>query len=220
VRHEVEILPDADAVARAGAAFAAERARAAVTATGAFAFAASGGSTPWLMFSRLRSEDVPWPSVTIYQVDERIAAEDDPDRNLTQLRDALGELPARLLPMPVDDPDLEAAAAGYAAALPVRLDLVHLGLGDDGHTASLVPGDPVLEVSDRDVALTGEYRGRRRMTLTYPALSRADQLLWLVTGADKVEALAKLRAGDRSIPAARVEALASLVLADRAAAGG
>jgi 6-phosphogluconolactonase len=220
VRHELEILRDAEAVARAGAAFAAERARAAVAASGAFAFAVSGGSTPWLMFSQLRSEVVPWPSVTIYQVDERVAPEDDPDRNLTQLRDALGELPVRILPMPVDEADLEAAAAGYAAALPVRLDLVHLGLGDDGHTASLVPGDPVLEVADRDVALTREYRGRRRMTLTYPGLARGDHLLWLVTGADKAEALAKLRARDRSIPAARVEAPASLVLADRAAAGG
>jgi 6-phosphogluconolactonase len=220
VTHEVEILPDPEAVARAGAAFVAAQARAAVASRAAFACAVSGGSTPWLMFSYLRFEEMPWPGVTIYQVDERVAPEGDPDRNLVSLRDALGDVPARIVPMPVEAPDLEAAAARYAAALPDRFDLVHLGLGDDGHTASLVPGDPVLEVSDRDVALTGEYRGRRRMTLTYPGLTRADQLLWLVTGADKAEPLASLRAGDRSIPASGVEARASLVLADRPAAGG
>jgi 6-phosphogluconolactonase len=220
VTHEVEILADPEAVARAGAAFVAAQARAAVASREAFACAVSGGSTPWLMFSHLRSEDVPWAGVTIYQVDERVAPEDDPDRNLAHLRDALGDAPARIVPMPVEDPDHEAAAARYAAALPDRFDLVHLGLGDDGHTASLVPGDPILEVSDRDVAVTGEYRGRRRMTLTYPGLARADQLLWLVTGAAKAEPLARLRAGDGSIPASGVEARASLVIADRPAAGG
>ena len=122
--------------------------------------------------------------------------------------------------MPVEAGELEAAAAAYAAGVPERIDLVHLGLGDDGHTAALVPGDPVLEVDDRLVALTGEYRGRRRMTLTYPALARAEQLLWLVTGADKADPLARLLAGDRSIPAGRVTAGRSLVVADRAAAGG
>jgi len=95
---------------------------------------------------------------------------------------------------------------------------VHLGLGPDGHTASLVPGDPVLEVTDALVAVTQPYQGHRRMTLTYPALARADQLLWLVTGADKREPLAKLLAGDESIPAGRVVAARSVVMADQAAA--
>ncbi len=179
----------------------------------------SGGTTPWAMFARLEVEDVPWSQTTIYQVDERIAPAADPDRNLAQLRSSLAGAPANVVPMPVEHDDPEAAAAEYAAALPERFDLVHLGLGDDGHTASLVPGDPVLDVVDRLVAVTAEYRGRRRMTLTYPALARADQILWLVTGADKVEALRRLRAGDRSIPAGRVEARRSLIVADRAAAG-
>jgi 6-phosphogluconolactonase len=198
----------------------AERARDAVAARGAFDLAVSGGRTPWLMLAHLADEDVPWSNVSIYQVDERIAPDGDPDRNLTHLQESLPSAALeRLVPMPVTATDPEAAAEAYAAALPDRFDLVHLGLGDDGHTASLVPGDPVLEVSDRDVALTEEYKGRRRMTLTYPALGRAPEVLWLVTGAEKAEPLAKLLAHDESIPAGRVRAQRSLVLADEAAAG-
>ena len=217
MHHELEILPDPDAVARAGAVFVAERAREAVAARGTFSFAVSGGHTPWEMFAELASETVPWDRVVIYQVDERVAPPDDPDRNLAHLTKALGSAPAQVRPMPVNDPDLEAAAARYAAALPEHFDVVHLGLGPDGHTASLVPGDPVLSVTDRLVALTQPYQGRVRMTLTYPALARASQILWLVTGEDKREPLAKLLAGDTSIPGGRVEATASLVMADRAA---
>lgn len=216
--HEIEILPDAGAVARRGASFVAELARAAVAGHGSFSFAVSGGKTPWAMFAHLREEEVPWERVTVFQVDERVAPAGDPDRNLTHLQASLAGVPAALRPMPVEDADLEAAAAAYAAGLPERFDLVHLGLGADGHTASLVPGDPVLELADRLVAVTREYRGRRRMTLTYPALARAEQLLWLVTGADKAEPLRRLQAGDRSIPAGRVEAARSLIVADRAAA--
>jgi 6-phosphogluconolactonase len=217
VQHELETLPDSAAVAAAGATFVAELARAAVDADGSFHFAVSGGHTPWAMFAELTSQQVPWESVVIYQVDERVAPPDDPDRNLAHLRQALGAAPAQVRAMPVDDSDLEAAAAGYAASLPGQFDLVHLGLGPDGHTASLVPGDPVLAVTDRLVALTQPYQGRVRMTLTYPALARARQILWLVTGSDKKGPLAKLLAGDTTIPAGRVEAAASLVMADRAA---
>ncbi len=218
-RHEIEILPDADAVARRGAAVVAEAARRAVAARSRFTFAVSGGTTPWAMFGHLLAEDMPWRFTAVYQVDERVAPEGDPDRNLTHLLQSLGDAPADVHGMPVEDPDLEAAAAAYAAELPERFDLVHLGLGDDGHTASLVPTDPVLEVDDRAVGLTADYRGRRRMTLTYAGLARADRLLWLVTGADKAGPLAKLRACDPSIPAGRVRAGSSLVIADRAAAG-
>ena len=217
MQHELETLPDPAAVAAAGATFVAELARAAVDAGGSFHFAVSGGHTPWAMFAELTQQQVPWDSVIIYQVDERVAPPGDPDRNITHLRQALGPAPAEVWPMPVNESDLEAAAAVYADALPEQFDLVHLGLGPDGHTASLVPGDPVLEVTDRLVALTRPYQDRVRMTLTYPALARARQLLWLVTGDDKKEPLAKLLAGDTSIPAGRVEAAESLVMADSAA---
>jgi 6-phosphogluconolactonase len=172
------------------------------------------------MFAHLAGK-MPWEKVTIYQVDERVAPDGDPDRNLTQLERSLpagGAADVRA--MPVESGDLEEAAAAYASALPPALDLVHLGLGPDGHTASLIPGDPVLDVVDRDVAITGAYQGRQRMTLTYPVLNRARQVLWLVTGADKVDALRRLRDGDRSIPAGRVETREALILADEAAAGG
>jgi 6-phosphogluconolactonase len=217
MRHELQTQPDPAAVAAAGAAFVAGRAREAVAASGSFHFAVSGGHTPWAMFAELASETVPWDAVIIYQVDERVAPPDDPDRNLAHLRQALAPAPAQVRPMPVNEGDLAAAAADYAASLPGRFDLVHLGLGPDGHTASLVPGDPVLAVTDRLVALTQPYQGRVRMTLTYPALARARQILWLVTGSDKKGPLAKLLAGDTTIPAGRVEAAASLVMADRAA---
>ena len=216
---QIEILPDADAVARRGAELVAEHAAAAIAERGAFTFAVSGGRTPWTMFADLAGQ-VPWEKVTIFQVDERIAPDGDPDRNLTQLQRALppgGAADVR--PMPVWAGDLDAAAAQYGDELPHELDLVHLGLGPDGHTASLIPGDPVLEVRDRDVAITGEYQGRRRMTLTYPALDRARAILWLVTGDDKVDALARLRASDPSIPGGRVSTERALVLADASAAG-
>ena len=216
---EIEILPDAEAVARRGAEIVAAAAAEAVADHGRFQFAVSGGRTPWAMFADLAGK-MPWEKTTIYQVDERIAPDGDPDRNLTQLQRALppgGASDVRA--MPVTFTDLETAADDYAASLPEAFDLVHLGLGPDGHTASLIPGDPVLEVTDRDVALTGEYQGRRRMTLTYPVLNRARRILWLVTGDDKVDALARLREGDESIPGGRVSSAHALVVADAAAAG-
>jgi 6-phosphogluconolactonase len=216
---EIEILPDAAAAAERGAELIAEHAAAAVSARGRFTLAVSGGHSPWAMFESLQGR-LPWERVTIFQVDERIAPDGDPDRNLTQLVRCLpAGGAADIRAMPVWAHDLDAASAIYAKDLPDRLDLVHLGLGPDGHTASLVPGDPVLEVRDRAVALTGEYQGRRRMTLTYPVLNGARFVLWLVTGADKVDALRRLEAGDASIPAGRVSSESALALADRAAAG-
>jgi len=218
VEHEFQVWATPDAVAHQAARYVAAQAKTAVSEHGRFTFAVSGGHTPWAMFAALATEDMPWADVELFQVDERVAPAGDPGRNLTHLRDSIGNVPARVHPMPVNDTDLEAAAEAYATVLPQQFDLVHLGLGPDGHTASLVPGDPVLEVSDALVALTEPYQGHRRMTLTYPALTRADQLLWLVTGADKREPLARLLAGDESIPAGRVLALRSLILADSAAA--
>ena len=219
MQHELEISPDPAAVARRAAAYVADRARTAVSEQGRFTFAVSGGKTPWAMFAELASEDMPWADTELFQVDERVAPEGDPDRNLTNLLASIKDAPARVHPMPVNDADLTAAAAAYATVLPQRFDLMHLGRGPDGHTASLVPGDPVLEVTDALVAVTQPYQGHPRMTLTYPALTRADQLLWLIAGADKRDPLAKLLAGDESIPAGRVLATSSLILADAAAAG-
>jgi 6-phosphogluconolactonase len=226
---KIEILPDADAVAKKAAEIIAAEARTAAKERGRFVVAVSGGHTPWQMLRALANEDVPWEGVNVVQVDERVATEGDPDRNLTHLYESLLEhAPVRreqIYDMPVESRDLEAAAKGYAETLqkiagsPPVLDLVHLGLGPDGHTASLVPGDPVLHVTGSDVALTGFYQGRCRMTLTYPILNRARSILWLVTGKDKVAALARLREGDVTIPAGRIRRADARVLADQAAAG-
>ena len=218
MHHDLDVIADTSMVAARAAGYVAEQARVAVADHGKFTFAVSGGHTPWAMFAELRNEDMPWADTELFQVDERVAPDGDPDRNLTHLRESIGDSPARVHPMPVTNPDLGAAAVAYAGVLPQRFDLVHLGLGPDGHTASLVPGDPVLEVTDALVAVTQPYQGHRRMTLTYPALARANQLLWLVTGADKRDALAKLLAGDESIPAGRVLASRSLIMADQVAA--
>jgi 6-phosphogluconolactonase len=224
----IEIVADAEAVAVAAARAIAAAAREAVLARGRFAFAVSGGRTPWRMLQALAGEPLPWKEIHLFQVDERVAPAGDPDRNLTRILEGLVsriDLPAsNLHAMPVERDDLAAGAAAYARELSGVaggvLDLVHLGLGPDGHTASLVPGDPVLEVRDADVAVTGPYAGRRRMTLTYPAIDRARRILWVVTGAEKAPMLLRLDAGDRSIPAGRVRADHAVILADAAAAAG
>jgi 6-phosphogluconolactonase len=225
---ETRMLNDAEAVAQDAAKVIAAEARAAVAARGRFIVAVSGGRTPWRMLRLLAGEDLPWTGVHVVQVDERVAPSGDPDRNLTHLRESLGSAPLtedHLHAMPVERADLEAGARSYARTLeriggtPPRIDLVHLGLGLDGHTASLVPDDPVLDVVDRDVAITGVYRKRRRMTLTYPMLNRSRRILWLVTGADKAAMLLRLRAADASIPAGRVSQDQALVLADLSASG-
>jgi len=225
---KIQVLENAEAVAQEAARFIAAEARAAVIARGRFVMAVSGGHTPWQMLRALAREDVPWKNLHVAQVDERIAPAGDPDRNLTHLRESLLEhapLPAgQIHAMPVEDGDIEGAAQSYSQTLqqlsgtPPVLDLAHLGLGPDGHTASLVPNDPVLNVTDREVALTGVYMKRRRMTLTYPTLNRARRVLWVVTGAEKVGMLPRLLSADASIPAGRVRQEQALVLADRAAA--
>src|SRR5258708_5135825 len=225
----MEVLDTAESVAQRAAVVIAEEARKAVAARGRFVVAVSGGHTPWGMFRALAAADVPWPAVHIRQGDERGAPAGHPDRNLTHLRESLldhAPLPAgQLHAMPVESADLESAARQYAATLrdvagsPPVLDLVHLGLGPDGHTASLVPGDPVLNVDDADVAMTGNYQGRRRMTLTYPMINRSRQILWVVTGDGKGNMLNRLLDGDQAIPAGRVRREGALLLADEPAAG-
>jgi 6-phosphogluconolactonase len=228
---KIEVLADPDAVAKRAAGLVAEHARAAAAQRGRFTFAVSGGHTPWVMLRELAGEEVPWNEVHVVQVDERIAPADSDERNFKHLRESLLSHvplpPGNLHAMPVEASELPAAAAQYAGVLeslagsPPTLDLIHLGLGPDGHTASLVPGDAVLEVTDAWVALTaGLYQGRHRMTLTYPVLNQARSVLWMVTGAEKVDALVRLNRHDQTIPAGRVRQDGAIVVADRAAAAG
>ena len=223
---KIEVLSDADAVAKAAAQVIASDARAAVAERGCFLIAVSGGKTPWAMLRDLAGEELPWARIHFFQVDERIAPEGDPDRNLTHLRASLANTlipPENIHAMPVNSEDPEEGAMEYAKILhelcgnPPVLDLAHLGLGPDGHTASLIPHDPVLTVCDRDVALTGLYQGRKRMTLTYPILNRSRKILWLATGAEKAPMIALLKDADPGIPAGLIEQEKALLLADAAA---
>ena len=218
---ELEVAGDEKAASRRAAELIAAAGAEAAAERGRFAFAMSGGRSPWAMLAILgESEQMPWDRTELFQVDERVAAPGDEARNLTHMVLGLSmDHQAALRPMPVTKRDLETAARDYEAQLPDRFDLVHLGLGPDGHTASLVPNDPVLEVTDRRVAMTATaYQDHRRMTLTYPALATARRIVWLVTGPDKPEALQKLLAGDESIPAGRVRNDSMIVVADEAAA--
>ncbi len=226
---EIVVFPDAETVAQRAAEWVSESARKSIAARGQFTFASSGGKTPWLMFEHLRKHDLDWAHIHLFQVNERVAPAGDASRNWTHLEETLLSLVAipneNAHAIPVDADNPERAAAIYAdvlsrvAGAPVVLDLIHLGLGPDGHTASLVPGDPVLSVDNVDVAPTNAYQGQRRVTLTFPILNRARHILWVVVGSDKREALNKLLLGDRSIPAARVSGGRSTVLADSAAIG-
>jgi len=220
---QIEIFPDAGAAARAGAVIIADAARDAVAARGRFFLAVSGGKNPWEMLKMLASEELPWEGIHIFQIDERIAPEGDSDRNLTHLLESLKSAPippGNIHAMPVNDADPFQGARDYEKVLadlcgePPMLDLAHLGLGPDGHTASLIPGDPVLDVEDRDVALTGPYQGRERMTLTYPMINRSRAILWLATGAEKAPMIARLQAADPGIPAGRIEQSKALLLTD------
>ena len=226
---QIEVLADVQEVAIAAACLVAKRARQAVAARGHFVAALSGGSTPWKMLAELAKQDVPWDKLHIAQVDERVAPAGDADRNLTHLYQSLLDhtpIPREQIhAMPVEDDDLPAACVRYAETLagiagtPPVLDLVHLGLGPDGHTASLVPEDAVLEVDDVDVSRAGPYQGRMRMTLTYPIINRAREVLWLITGDNKTPMLNRLKAADRQIPAGRVTQANAVVFADQAASG-
>jgi 6-phosphogluconolactonase len=219
---ELEVAGDEKAASRRAAELIAAAGAEAAAERNHFALAMSGGRSPWAMLAILGDlEEMPWEQTELFQVDERVAAPGDEARNLTHMVLGLSmSHQSTLRPMPVTQRDLDAAAREYESSLPERFDLIHLGLGPDGHTASLVPGDPVLEVTDRRVAMTAEpYQDHRRMTLTYPTLNDARRIVWLVTGPDKREPLRKLLEGDDSIPAGRVRNENVIVVADEAAAG-
>ncbi len=225
---KIEIFDNAELAAQKAAAFIASEARQAVALRGSFILAVSGGKTPWKMLRSLADEDVPWQGMHILQVDERIAPDGDRDRNMTHMRESLlvhsPIPPENIHAMDVNQKDPETGAAGYARTIQdlagpeAIIDLIHLGLGPDGHTASLIPGDPVLDVTGRDVATTGIYQGRRRLTLTFPVINRARKIIWLITGSEKSEMLQRLIAGDFSIPAGRISQGQSVILADKEAA--
>lgn len=218
---DLEVVGDEKAAARRAAELIAAAGAAAIADHGTFSFAMSGGRSPWSMLAILGDlDEMPWRETELFQVDERVDSPGSEDRNLTHmvLGLSMDHQPA-LRPMPVTHRDLDVAAHEYETGLPDRLDLVHLGLGPDGHTASLVPGDPVLEVTDRRVAMTtNEYQGHRRMTLTYRALAEARQILWLVTGEEKRGPLQQLLAADPAIPAGRVRNESMSIVADPSAA--
>ena len=212
--HDLEVFPDPAAVAARTAGYVAGMASAAVAAGSRFSLAVSGGQTRFAMFGALAAADMPWPSTELFQVDERVAPAGETRPQPDPSAESRGAAAATVAPMPVKGEDLAAVARANAAALSARFDLVHLGRGPVGHTASLVRGDPVLAKTSALVAVNRPFQGHRRMTLTYPAPARAVRILWLVTGANKQQPLARLLSGDRSIPAGRVGARHSLVVAD------
>lgn len=224
---ELQIRPDADSASAAAADFVAEQVRASIVDRGGASLALSGGKAPVRMFEELAKCDLLWEAIHLLQVDERVAPDGHPDRNVTGIRDHLlanVTIPAaNFHPMPVGIANLFDAAERYERVLrrvcgtPPVIDVVHLGLGGDGHTASLVPGDPALDVEGAEVTPTGEYRGRVRLTLTVPAIRRARCIVWLVTGAGKVDALAALLGG-ADVPAAAIGRDDAVIFADEAAA--
>ncbi|GAA0880365.1 6-phosphogluconolactonase [Algoriphagus jejuensis] len=221
---EIRTFQSAGEVAKEAAALIATRIREQVAKKGFFTLAISGGRTPWEMIRELAEEDLPWEKVFLFQVDERIAPDASPERNLTQLFNSIQNTKLitslNVFPMGVTAEDLEQSCEEYAEHIlkitgTGRLDLVHLGMGTDGHTASLVPGDDVLEVQDKNVALTNHpYQGRQRMTLTYPLINQASEILWIITGSEKAEMLARLLQKDPNIPAGQIDQTHAFVLTE------
>lgn len=223
---KLEIYETDDRAAQEAAAFIAREVLQALESRGRFCFAVSGGRTPELMLQALAQHRLPWGQIHLFQVDERIAPAGDKSRNAVQLsRALLSQVPlpdANVHLMPVELSDPEVAATTYEETLirvlgtERQLDLVHLGLGSDGHTASLVPGDP-LNQDPGEVGISQMYQGHRRMSLLGAPLSRARSRLWLVTGEEKKEALSKLLRGDSGIPASALAREHSLLIADASA---
>jgi 6-phosphogluconolactonase len=224
-----ETLDDAGAAAARGAALIAERLQRAVAARGRATAAISGGHTPLPMLRRLAELPLPWARIDVFQVDERIAPDGHEDRNATHQRRALapcveahGE---RFHWMPVTEAAPSDGAGEYAALLaacagsPPALDVVQLGLGEDGHTASLFGPTGAAEQVTGDVAVSGVHGGRRRMTLTLPVLNRAAFVLWLVTGESKRGVLERFIDADSALVAVAVRRDRAYLIADAAAAG-
>ena len=223
----IMIGKDSAATAAMAADWLTERITEDVTARGRCVIALSGGETPWKTLEELITRQVPWHALQVVQVDERVVAGDDPRRNFTRMYELLckrGRLDTKHLhPMPVERPDPDLAAREYAKTLatvagsPPILDIVQLGLGADGHTASLLPGGATLKIADRDVAATEAYSGTRRITLTLPCINRARAHCWLITGTQKAARLRELLAGRTEIPAVKVSRDNAVVFADAAA---
>lgn len=213
---EIRVAADPQAAADVAARAIARRLVNAVAARGTASVAFSGGSTPALMLARMAELDVPWGQVHVFQVDERVAPDGDPARN-AGLLDALPVRRANRHLMPVTAKDLNAAARRYAAALPERFDVVHLGVGDDGHTASWPPGDPVIDATE-PVAMSAPYNGFVRMTLTPPVVNAARHRLVLAPGAAKAQPLSRWLLDDHSLPIQRVRRADTVVVIDAAAA--
>lgn len=226
------VAADAEQVAARAADWLASRTRAAVEARGRATLAFSGGRTPWRSLERFAEQALPWARMWITQVDERVVGRDDPRRNLRELERILlapGRLAAdRLLALPVEALIAAATDAARTAVLSAHerhlrahgfdtADIVQLGLGADGHTASLLPGDPLLEVDDAAVGLSREHEGARRLTLTLPVLARARARLWIVTGADKSGRVAELWEGRGDGPALRLPREQATIICDAAA---
>jgi 6-phosphogluconolactonase len=212
----IRVNESAEAAATDGAALIARRVQSAVRLRGVAHLAVSGGRTPALMFALLAERDVPWGALHIWQVDERVAPDGHPDRNLGML--SVVPIPAaNLHPLPVGTTPLSKAAEQAAAALPAQFDLVHLGLGDDGHTASWPPGDPVID-DPASVGISGEYKGRVRLTLTPSVINAARARLVVVTGADKAAMVSRWMLRDPSLPIERVRRTGTVVVLDSAAA--
>jgi 6-phosphogluconolactonase len=225
---EIRTFQSAHDVAKEAATYIADRIRENLTKKGFFTMAISGGRTPWEMIRELAKEDLEWEKVFLFQVDERIAPDGHPDRNLTQLFKSIEntKLPTRLnvFPMHVIAEDLDQACQDYADHIQRitetgKLDLVHLGMGTDGHTASLIPGDEVLDILDKNVTLTrNPYQGRQRMTLTYPLINEAEKILWVVTGEEKAQMLERLLQKDPTIPAGKINQTHAILLTEESAA--
>lgn len=227
---KTEIFPQAEDVAIAAAAYLAQQITVALAKKPIFSMAISGGRTPWEMLRHLAQAQLPWERVHLFQVDERIAPEGHADRNLTKLQEVIAgtQMAERMTiyPMPVNEVNLVQAAQHYAETLlevtgDGRLDLIHLGLGTDGHTASLIPGDQACGELALYITRTAQpYQGRLRMTMTYPLINRAKQVLWIVTGSEKGEMLQRMLQQDPSIPAGSIRQENALLLVDHATIKG